>query len=169
MQGAGQEAGADLPHFNVRFAGRELPNAQAELRSMHKLPHGLLHFMRSHSSLKGLPAVEERACRRVHLTLEMDCGIAVKTDKTALKPGDMQSADGMLTLTILNLGRTKQVHHVYSYLLLNLPDTDHALCSETMILHRRGIFENVVMAISVDVCSRQRLQTKFLAACLPMQ
>lgn len=123
MQGAGQEAGADLPHFNVRFAGRELPNAQAELRSMHKLPHGLLHFMRSHSSLKGLPAVEERACRRVHLTLEMDSGIAVKTDKTALKPGDMQSAEGMLTLALLNLGRIKQVRHTSLRLLVFLPDT----------------------------------------------
>ena len=134
MQGAGQEAGADLPHFNIRFAGRELPNAQAELRSMYKLPHGLLHFMRSHN-LTGLPKVEERACQRVHLTLEMDCGIAVKTDKTALKPGDMQNAEGMLTLTILNLGRTKQVHYVESCLLMYLPDTLCALCSKVTGAH----------------------------------
>ncbi|KAL0024570.1 hypothetical protein WJX79_009165 [Trebouxia sp. C0005] len=49
--GQGQEEGADLPHFNVRFA--------------------------------------------------------VKTDKTALKPGDMQDAQSMLTLGIVNLGRSK--------------------------------------------------------------
>ncbi len=108
-QGEGQEEGADLPHFEVRFAGRQLPNAQAELRSTHKLPHGLLHFMRAHKSIKGLPDVDERACRRVHLTLELDSCVAVKTDKTALKPGDMQSAQSMLTLGIVNLGRSKAV------------------------------------------------------------
>ncbi|DBB11639.1 TPA: hypothetical protein ACH3X3_007022 [Trebouxia sp. C0006] len=107
IMGQGQEEGADLPHFNVRFAGRELPNAQFELRSMHKLPHGLLHFMRAHSNIAGLPEVNERACRQVHLTLELDSGIAVKTDKTALKPGNMQDAQSMLTLGIVNLGRSK--------------------------------------------------------------
>jgi len=114
LQGQGQEEGADVPHFNVRFAGRELPNAQVELRSMHKLPHGLLHFMRAHSNIAGLPDVNERACRRVHLTLELDSGIAVKTDKTALKPGDMQDAQSMLTLGIVNLGRSKAVQHIHS-------------------------------------------------------
>ncbi|KAL0023092.1 hypothetical protein WJX77_000674 [Trebouxia sp. C0004] len=52
IMGQGQEEGADLPHFNVRFAG-------------------------------------------------------LKTDKTALKPGDMQDAQSMLTLGIVNLGRSK--------------------------------------------------------------
>ena len=120
MQGEGQEEGADLPHFNLRFAGRELPNAQVELRSMHKLPHGLLHFMRAHSNIAGLPEVNERACRRVHLTLELDSGIAVKTDKTALKPGDMQDAQSMLTLGIVNLGRSKAVQHVFPCTLSSL-------------------------------------------------
>ena len=120
LQGHGQEEGADLPHFNVRFAGRELPNAQVELRSMHKLPHGLLHFMRAHSNIAGLPDVNERACRRVHLTLELDSGIAVKTDKTALKPGDMQDAQSMLTLGIVNLGRSRAVQHIFPCMLCSL-------------------------------------------------
>jgi len=120
LQGQGQEEGADLPHFNVRFAGRELPNAQVELRSMHKLPHGLLHFMRAHSNIAGLPEVNERACRRVHLTLELDSGIAVKTDKTALKPGNMQDAQSMLTLGIVNLGRSKAVQHISPCMLCSL-------------------------------------------------
>ena len=61
------------------------------------------------SSKVAAPLVDAAACRRVHLTLEMDSGIGVKTDKTALKPGSMEDARAVLTLGIGNLGRINAV------------------------------------------------------------
>lgn len=114
-QGEGQEEGADIPHFNIRFAGRELPNAHNEIRSAERLPHGLLPFMTKNDKLL---EVDLRACQRVHCTIELDSGAAVKTDKTALKPGSMQDARSMLSKGIVNLGRSKAVRFTSTMPLL---------------------------------------------------